>query len=156
MRGKAVVAAAVGTAAAVCLAGCGGSGTSTAVSSTAGSSSSASSSGATGSAAVCGAADDLQESLTAMQEVDVVNQGTDALRQSFSDVQTAFSEFTDVARAQYADAVQKVKDDAAAVRTAMDAAQSNPTAESAGAVATAARVLGQDAQALVAEAKSSC
>ena len=141
--------AAVATAAAVVLAGCGSSGTSIASSSSAASPSSA-------SAATCRAADDVQKSLVAVKDVDVVNQGTDALRQALTGVQSALSQFAEAAKGQYAGEVSQIRDDAAAVRTAVDAAVSTPNTDTVGKVATAASALGQDAQRLVTEVKNTC
>lgn len=116
----------------------------------------ASSSAPTASAALCRAADDLRTSLTALQQVDVVQQGTDALTQAFAQVKTDLTALTDAARSQYAQQIQQVKTDSAALQAAVDQAKATPSTQTVGAVATAARTLVQDAQALLATVSASC
>lgn len=118
--------------------------------------SSTSASAASASAAVCRAADDVRTSLAALQEVDVVQQGTDALEEAFGQLKSDLADLGDAARARYADEVQQVKTDTDAVGAALDQAKANPSAQTVGAAATAARTLVQDTQALLAAVSSSC
>src|SRR4051794_4961539 len=102
--------------------------------------SSAASSAATSSGAgVCASADDLRTSLTALGDVQVVQQGTGALQSAWTTVQDAWGRFADDARAQYSAQVDTVQAEADAVGQAIDAAQATP---SAGTLTTAATAVG--------------
>ena len=117
---------------------------------------SAAASGPTASAPVCRAADDVRASLSDLQGIDVVQQGTAAVQQAFTQVKSDLAALSDAARGQHAEQVQQVKTDTDAVQAALDQATANPNAQTVGAVATAGRTLAQDTQALLAAVGSSC
>ena len=120
-------------------------------------SSAATTSAATSSAAdACASADALRTSLTALGDVQVVQQGTDALADAWSTVQDAWAQLADDAKAQYSDEVDDVQADADAVESALDSAQNDPTAQTLGAAAAAVGVFLQDAGALTDKVESTC
>jgi hypothetical protein len=139
----------------VALAGCSGTPTSGATSSSA-SSSGATASGVTASAAVCQAADDLRSSLTALGDVQVVQQGTEAVRPAFTSVQSALAQLRIDAGDEYSDDVDRVQADADQVRTALDAAGQDASAQTLATVASSVGVLLSDANALVDQVQSTC
>ena len=124
--------------------------------SSAASSTTASSAAASSGAAVCQPADDLRTSVTALQQVDVVKQGTVAVQQAFDQVKTDLTDVADAAGAQLTTKVAPVQADAAAVQVAVDAAKAAPNAQTLGALGAAVRKLVQDAQTLLTSVGSSC
>jgi hypothetical protein len=143
---------AVAAALAVGAGGCTSSGTDTGTSSSAAGSSAAASS----SAALCKAASDLRASLTALQQVDIVQQGTDAVQPAFDRVKKDISALADVARAQYKPQVVQVQADRDAVQVAVDAAKAAPNAQTLGALRAAVKKLVQDTQTLLTAVGSTC
>lgn len=105
---------------------------------------------------VCTSADDLRTSLAALQDVDVVQEGTGALDEAWTTVRSDWAQLADDARAQHADQVDGVQADVDAVQSAVETAQATPSSETLGAVASAVGVLLQDAGALVDEVSSTC
>jgi hypothetical protein len=144
----------------VALTGCSGTSTSGATPSGASSSSAtasgATASGATASAAVCQAADDLRSSLTALGDVQVVQQGTEAVRPAFTSVQSALAQLRIDAGGEYSDDVDRVQADADQVRTALDAAGQDASAQTLATVASSVGVLLADANALADQVQSTC
>lgn len=154
------VALAMALAAAAGLAACATSGSPNAPSNSSSAFSSnsapASSSGPTASAALCTAAGDLRASLTALQQVDVVQQGIDALAQAAARVASDLTALAHTARNQFTEEIQQVTTDSAALRAAIDQAKASPSAQTLGAAATAARTLVQDGQSLLATVSAPC
>ncbi|MGY1707456.1 hypothetical protein ACI79C_23075 [Geodermatophilus sp. SYSU D00697] len=107
-------------------------------------------------AAVCQAADRLRSSLTALGDVQVLQQGTDAVRQAFTSVEDALGQLRQEAGTAYAGQVDQVQSDAAQVRTTLDAAQQDASARTLGDVASAVGVLLADARALLDDVGSTC
>jgi hypothetical protein len=107
-------------------------------------------------AALCSSADHLRGSLAALQQVDVVHQGTDALAQAFTPVKNDVAALADAAGSKYSQQITTVQNDSTAVQAAIDQAKASPTAHTVGAVAATARTLVQDGQALLAAVGSSC
>jgi hypothetical protein len=105
---------------------------------------------------LCSSADQLRSSLAALQQVDVVKQGTDALAQAFTPVKNDVTALADAAAGAYNQQITTVQNDSTAVRAAVDKAKANPTAQTVGAVAAAARTLVQDGKALLTAVSSSC
>jgi hypothetical protein len=66
--------------------------------------------------AVCGSADELRTSLSALQDVKVVEDGTDALNEAWTTVRSDWAQLADDARGQYAEQVDGVQADADTVR----------------------------------------
>ena len=106
--------------------------------------------------AVCASADDLRTSLSALQDVQVVEDGVDALAAAWTAVEEAWAQFADDARAEYGDQVDGVQAAADGVESALDSAQDNPSAATLGTAAAAVGVFRQDAGALVDEVRSTC
>jgi ABC-type glycerol-3-phosphate transport system substrate-binding protein len=129
------------------VAGCGSSGTG---------SSGGSAAAAQSSAAVCSAAVDLRTSMTALQQVDLVKQGTQAVQQAFGQVKTDIGSLADAARSQLKPQVAKVQADRDAVQAGVDAAKAAPNAQTLGALRTAVQTLGQDVQSLISSVGSTC
>jgi hypothetical protein len=107
-------------------------------------------------AAVCASADDLRGSLADLGDVQVVQQGTDAMDQAWTTVQDDWAKFADDARAQHADQVDGVQADVDAVQAAVDTARADPNAGTLGTLASEVRTLLQDAGALVDEVGATC
>jgi hypothetical protein len=108
------------------------------------------------SAAVCASADDLRGSLAALGDVQVVQQGTDALDQAWTTVQDDWARFADDARAQHADEVDGVQADVGAVQAAVDTARADPNAGTLGTLASEVQTFLKDAGALVDEVRATC
>jgi hypothetical protein len=130
--------------------------TSAATSSTATSSTAASSSAASSSADLCASADAMRSSLASLGDVQVVQDGVDALSDAWTTAQGAWAQLADDAKAQYADEVDGVQADADAVESAIASAQNDPTAQTLGDAATAVGAFLQDAGALTDEVESTC
>ena len=107
-------------------------------------------------AAVCTAADAVRSSLTELGDVQVVEDGVDALASAWTAVEDAWAQLADDARAEYGDQVDGVQAAADGVESALDSAQDNPSAATLGTAAAAVGVFRQDAGALVDEVRSTC
>ena len=108
------------------------------------------------SADVCGSADDLRASMSALGDVQVVQEGTDAVQQAWTTVQDDWAQLSDDAGDRYADQVDRVEADAGAVQSAVETTQEEATAQTLAAVAGAVGVFLRDAGALVDEVSSTC
>jgi hypothetical protein len=108
------------------------------------------------SAAECHAADDLRASITALGQVDIVKQGTNAVQQSFAQVESALAALAAAAKGQHGPQLQQVQADATAVQAALDQAKAGPSASTLGALATAVHTLIQDARTLLAAVGATC
>jgi hypothetical protein len=115
-----------------------------------------SSAAAPSSADVCASADALRGSLTALGQVPVVQEGTDALAAAWTAVEEDWAQLADDASTQYAEDVDGVQAAADAVRSALDEAQGQPSAQTLGAAAAAVGVFLQGAGALADEVGSTC
>jgi hypothetical protein len=104
----------------------------------------------------CESADDLRASLTALGDVQVVQEGTDAVQEAWTTVQDDWAQLAKVAGEEYADQVDRVEADAGAVQSAVETTQEESTAETLAAVAGAVGLFLQDANALVDEVSSRC
>jgi hypothetical protein len=105
---------------------------------------------------VCASADALRGSLTALGEVQIAQEGTDALATAWTAVKEDWAQLADDARAQYADQVDGVQAAADAVQSALDSARNTPSAQTLGDTAAAVGVFRQDAAALAEEVRSTC
>jgi hypothetical protein len=105
---------------------------------------------------VCAAADAFRGSLTELRDVQVVQEGTDALDSAWTSVEDAWTGLAEDARAEYGDQVDGVQASADDVRTALDDAQDQRSAQTLGNAATAVGVFLQDADALADEVDSTC
>jgi hypothetical protein len=128
-----------------------------ACSSDTGTQSSAATSAATSSTPdVCASADEFRASLTDLKDVDVVQQGTDALTATWTTVEDSWTQLAGDARATHADQVDRVQADADAVSSAVETAQGDTSAGTVGAVAAAVGVFLKDADTLLDEVGSTC
>jgi hypothetical protein len=117
----------------------------------------AESSAATASTAdVCTSADALRGSLAALGQVQVAQEGTDALAAAWTAVKDDWAQLSDDAGAEYADQVEGVQAAADAVQSAVDNAQEEPSAQTLRDAAAAVGVFVQDAGALTDEVGSTC
>jgi hypothetical protein len=132
-------------------AGCSDSGGSSTASSPA-----TSASGPSADPALCASADDLRNSIAAIADVQVVTNGTSAVKEALQAVRTDVNEVAQHARGQYRDQVDTVQADLAAVDTAVNTAQADSNATTLGAVATGISTLATDARALIDDVKSTC
>ena len=105
---------------------------------------------------VCASAEAFRTSLAALGNVQVVQEGTDAVQQEWTTVQDDWTQLRDAAGDQYADQVDRVESDAGAVQSAIDTTQEESSAGTLAAVAGAVGVFLKDAGALVEEVTSSC
>jgi hypothetical protein len=112
---------------------------------------------ATSSAAdVCASADHLRASLTALGDVQVLKEGTDAVKQAWTTVQDDWAQLSKDAGEQYAEQVDRVQADADAVQSAVESTQDGASAQTLAGVAASVGVFLQDAGALVEEVSSTC
>ena len=105
---------------------------------------------------VCAAADAFRGSLSALRDVQVVQEGTDALASAWTAVEDDWTQLAGDARAEYGDQVDGVQTAADDVRAALDDAQDQRSAQTLGNAATAVGVFLQDADALADEVDSTC
>jgi hypothetical protein len=105
---------------------------------------------------VCASADEFRASLTDLKDVDVVQQGTDALTATWTTVEADWRQLADDARATHADQVDRVQADADAVGSAVETAQDDASAQTLGGAAAAVGVFLKDADALLDEVGSTC
>ena len=105
---------------------------------------------------VCASADAFRASLTALGDVQVVQDGTGALEKAWTTVQDDWAQLKDDARAEHSDQVESVQAAADTVQSAVDAAKDQPSAQTLGNAAAAVTVFLQDAGALEDEVSSTC
>ena len=97
---------------------------------------------------LCDARDDLQASVDAAADVDVVADGTDALRTALSEVRTSFDAVVEAAGDEHGpeiDAVRSAVDD---LDSAVEAAGDEPAADTGAALSAAATAVGSAMTAL--------
>jgi hypothetical protein len=107
-------------------------------------------------AAVCASAEDLQQSVVALQDVRVADEGVDALEAAFASVTSAAGQLADDARDQHAEQVDRLEADVTALRSAVDSARQDPTAETLQVVSAGIDDLAADAGVLVNSVGTSC
>jgi hypothetical protein len=105
---------------------------------------------------VCASADEFRSSLTDLKDVDVVQQGTDALTATWTTVEENWTKLADDARATHADQVDRVQADADAVRSAVETAQDDTSAGTLSGAAAAVGVFLTDADTLLDQVGSTC
>jgi hypothetical protein len=128
-----------------------------ACSSDSGARSSAATSSATSSTPdVCASADQFRASLADLKDVNVVQQGTDALTATWTTVEQDWTKLADDARATHADQVDRVQADADAVRSAVETAQDDTSAGTLSGAAAAVGVFLTDADTLLDQVGSTC
>jgi hypothetical protein len=88
--------------------------------------------------------------------VQVAQEGTDALQTAWTTVRDDWAQVADDARTRYADEVDGVQAAADVVKSAIDTAMKDPSAQALGNVTSAVGVFVQDAGALVDEVGSTC
>ena len=105
---------------------------------------------------VCASADAFRASLTELGDVQVVQEGTDAVQETWTTVQDDWAQLAEDAGDRYAEQVDRVEAAAGAVRSTVETTQEEATTQTLGDVAAAVDVFLQDAQALVEEVSSTC
>jgi len=105
---------------------------------------------------VCASADALRGSLSDLGDVQVVQEGTDAVQQAWTTVQDDWSELAEAAGDRFADQVDDVEAAAGAVQSSVETTQEEATAQTLGDVAAAVGAFVQDAGSLVDEVTSTC
>jgi hypothetical protein len=105
---------------------------------------------------ICGSAEDLRGSLSALGDVQVTQEGTSALENAWTTVQDDWAQLADDARERYAGQVGSVQTAADAVQAAMDTALADPSAQALRGAAAAIGVFVQEAGALTDEVGSTC
>jgi hypothetical protein len=111
---------------------------------------------ASSSKALCADAEALRGSLAALGDVQVAKEGTDALQAAWTTVRDDWAQLADGARTRYADEVDRVQASADVVKSAVDTAMKDPSAQALGNVTSVVGVFVQDAGALVDEVGSTC
>ena len=107
-------------------------------------------------AELCSSVDDLQASVQALQDVDVVQDGTDAVSEAMGGVRDDLEQVARDAQDRYRESVEQVQASADAVRDAVRDAGSDPTTTTLSAVRTALRSFGTDVRSLVKEVDPQC
>ncbi len=105
---------------------------------------------------LCGSADALRSSVGALRDVQIREEGADALRLAFAEVGDDVARLTASARDEYATQVADVESSVGALGTAIDAVGSSPSAATLSAAGTATRALVEDAGVLVDAVRASC
>jgi hypothetical protein len=105
---------------------------------------------------LCSSADAVRSSVDDLGNVRVLEDGTQALRQAFSEVGDDMDRLVNHARNEFSGRVAGVKSSLADLGTAMDSLGSPPSAASLRAVGTATRAMVEDAGVLVHDVSSSC
>lgn len=105
---------------------------------------------------VCASAAALRSSLAALGDVQVIQEGTDAVQKEWTTVQHDWQQLAAAAGDQYADQVDKVEADAGAVQSAVESTQEEATPQTLAVVATSIGAFLREAGALVDEVSSSC
>ena len=105
---------------------------------------------------LCASADALRSSVAELRDVQVVENGTDALRQAFADVGNDVDRLADQARGEFSDQVSGVQSAAGDLGTAIDALTSAPSAVALADARSAVQTLVTETDALLADVRSSC
>jgi hypothetical protein len=105
---------------------------------------------------LCSSADALRSSIDDLGNVQVLEDGTQALRQAFSDVSDDMDRLVQHARNEFSGQVAAVTSSLGDLGTAMDSLGSPPSAASLRAVGSATRAVVEDAGVLVDDVSSSC
>jgi hypothetical protein len=104
----------------------------------------------------CASADALRESLTALGDVQVVQDGTDGLQEAWTAVQDDWDQLAEDAGDQYGDQADEVRAAADDVRSALDSAQDDASAQTLADVAASVGVFLQLADSFAEEVGSEC
>jgi hypothetical protein len=115
-----------------------------------------SSSDAAPEADLCASADALQSSVAELRDVQVVENGTEALRQAFADVGDDVDRLADQARDEFSDQVSGVQSAAGDLGTAIDTLVNAPSAAALVDARSAVRTLVAETDALLGDVRSSC
>jgi hypothetical protein len=108
------------------------------------------------SADPCASVDALRGSLTALGDVQVVEDGTEAVQDAWTTVQDDWARLVDDVGDRYADQVDDVQAAADDVGSALDAAQGDPTTQTLADVVASIGVFLQAAETLAEEVGSQC
>jgi hypothetical protein len=111
---------------------------------------------ASSAADLCASADALRSSIGDLSDVQVVQDGTEALRQASSEVGDDMDQLADDARNEFGDQVSGVESAAGDLRTAIEALGSDPSVAALGDVDTAVRALVDEAGVLLDDVGASC
>jgi hypothetical protein len=107
-------------------------------------------------AGLCSSADDLRSSISDLGDVQVVEDGTEEVRQTVSEVGDDVTRLADEARDEFSDQVSDVEAAVGDLGSALDSLGSAPSAAALGDVRTAVRTLVEDAGVLLDDVSSSC
>jgi hypothetical protein len=107
-------------------------------------------------AGLCSSADDLRSSISDLGDVQVVEDGTEEVRQTVSEVGDDVARLADEARDEFSDQVSAVEAAVGDLGSALDSLGSAPSAAALGEVRTAVRTLVEDAGVLLDDVSSSC
>ena len=105
---------------------------------------------------LCVSADALRSSVAELRDVQVVENGTEALRRAFAEVGDDVDRLADQARGEFSDQVSGVQSAAGDLGTAIDALVSAPSAAALVDARSAVRTLVAEADALLGDVRSSC
>jgi hypothetical protein len=107
-------------------------------------------------ASLCSSADDLRSSISDLGDVQVVEDGTEEVRQTVSEVGDDVARLADEARDEFSDQVSAVEAAVGDLGSALNSLGSAPSAAALGEVRTAVRTLVEDAGVLLDDVSSSC
>jgi hypothetical protein len=105
---------------------------------------------------VCAAADEVRASVDALGQVQVVQQGTDALRGALDQVREDVERLAEDAREEFGPQVDRVETSLDTVQDALETASADPSPGALGAAATAVGALVRDTEELLDEVSTTC
>jgi hypothetical protein len=105
---------------------------------------------------LCSAVDELKTSITQLQQVQVTQDGLDALRGAISSVGSAVDGVVQARTSQFRPQIDQLQRDADALRSLLQTAGSSPTAVSLQSMRTAVTAVVDDATGLVQDVGSTC
>jgi ABC-type glycerol-3-phosphate transport system substrate-binding protein len=105
---------------------------------------------------LCSAVDQLKTSITQLQQVQLTQDGLDALRRAMASVGSAVDGVVQARTPQFRPQVDQLQGDADALRSLLQTAGSSPTAVSLESMRTAVTAVVDDASALAHDVASTC
>jgi hypothetical protein len=105
---------------------------------------------------LCSSIEQLKSSLHALSQVDVVTQGTSALKQPLAAAEQDLTQVLKAARGQHAARVDQVQTDLTALQKALSAAEADLTPTTIQGVSSALKVMADDVGRLLEEVAAGC
>ena len=105
---------------------------------------------------VCSAGDDVQESVEALLEINVIEEGTNAVEAAFEEFEADIEALADEAAEEFDDEINAVRSAADGVSSAINDTEGDPLPDRAGAIREALTVLGESTTALLSAVDTEC